>query len=64
MSLIAIIIFYKAVAHDYLKYYILVAVTKGRTKWISGVGRTGSVQYHRSFTGLQLLRNGIPFGVC
>lgn len=56
-------IFWNAITTNYLKYYILVTIAECWTKRIRGVGWTSSVQYHWSFTWLQLLRNGIPFGV-
>lgn len=58
------VISWNDIRNNYLKYYILVAIAERRTKRIRGIGWTSSVQHHWPFTWLQLLRNGVPFGVC
>lgn len=46
-----------------LKNNVLKTVAQRATERIGGVGRTGTVKYHRSFAGCQLFAHFVPVGV-
>lgn len=47
----------------YLENDVLIAIAKGRTKWICRICRASTMQYHRSFGWCQTSAYRIPFRI-